>query len=53
MKKEVPIHDYLDELLKRIEDAKTIDCCKEENKVFAAKAKKLIGDETIEIDWKN
>jgi len=52
MKQQVPIKDFVEELLERIERAQTIDCCREEIKLFAKLAKEKIPDETIEIDWK-
>ena len=53
MKRKVPVRQFLDELVKRIEDEETIDCCKEEIVQFAKIAREKMGDETIEIDWKD
>lgn len=53
MRKEIPISEFADELVKRIENAKTIDCCKEEIKNLAALAKKEIGDKMITVEWKD
>jgi hypothetical protein len=53
MKKEITIAMFADELVKRIENARTIDCCKEELKNLAAIAKKEIGDKMIEVEWKD
>ena len=52
MKQAVPIHKFVKELLERIDAAETIDCCKEEIRVFAEQAAAKMGDETIEIAWK-
>ena len=53
MKKAVPIRDFVNELLQRIDEHETIDCCKDEIRVFATLVKDRLGDETIEIDWKD
>lgn len=53
MKRQVPISDFVEELIQRIDSAKTIDCCKEEIKLFAELARTKMPDETIEIDWKD
>ena len=53
MIRQIPIRDFVDELVKRIEDEETIDCCKEEIVAFAKLARDKLGDETIEIDWKD
>lgn len=52
MKKEVTVREFLDDLLARIENAKDINCCKNEIKIFADYAKEKIGDDKIVIDWK-
>lgn len=49
--KQVPIKDFVDELLKRIDAKQTIDCCMDEIKVFARLVRDRMGDETIEIEW--
>ena len=51
--KKVPIRDFVDELLRRIENKQTIDCCVEEIRVFARLVRDRLGDETIEIEWKD
>jgi len=53
MKKAVPIRDFVNELLQRIDNAQTIDCCKEEIRTFAVLVATKIPDETIEIEWKD
>ncbi len=53
MKKEITISEFSDELVKRIEEAKTIDCCKEEIKNLAAIAKTEIGGKKITVEWKD
>jgi len=52
MKKEVPISDFVKELMARIEAAKDINCCKEEIKTFCAYVVEKIGDDKITINWK-
>ena len=53
MKKEITITQFADELMKRIDDAKTIDCCKDELKSLANIAKDKIGNEKITVNWKD
>ncbi len=53
MKRDVPVREFVDELLQRIDSSQEIDCCKDEIKKFAMLAKEKMGDETIEIDWKD
>jgi hypothetical protein len=53
MKKEITIKDFSEELVKRIDERKTIDCCVEEIKNLAQMAKKHMGDEMIEVNWKD
>jgi len=52
MKKEVPISDFVKELMARIEDAKDINCCKDEIKSFCEFVVEKLGDEKILINWK-
>jgi len=40
-------------LIKRIDNQKGIDCCKEEIKNLALLAKKEISDKEIEVNWKD
>lgn len=48
----VTVKDFVQELLERIDEADTIDCCKEEIKKFALLAMDKMPNETIEIAWK-
>ena len=52
MKKVLSITEFCDELVSRIDEKKTIDCCVEEIKNLAMIAKKEIGQKTIEVNWK-
>lgn len=52
MKRRVPISDFTRDLIRRIDEAKGIDCCKEEIKLLAKLAGEKMPGETIEIDWK-
>lgn len=53
MLKEVTIRDFCEELLERIENAKDINCCKEEIRTFAKYVVEKLGDDKIEINWKD
>ncbi len=53
MKKKITIKDFAEELRKRIEDAKTIDCCKDELLNLAKLAEEHMGDKLIEVHWKD
>jgi len=53
MKKKITVSEFADELAQRIDDAKTIDCCKEELLNLVNLAKDKIGDELIEVNWKD
>ncbi|MBF0349418.1 MAG: hypothetical protein HQM11_00210 [SAR324 cluster bacterium] len=52
MKKTITIKEFADELIRRISEAKTIDCCKEELVKLATIAKNEIGEKKIEVNWK-
>ena len=52
MKREIPIREFVADLIRRIDETKTIDCCKEEIKAFARLAAEKIPDEKIVVDWK-
>ncbi len=52
MKREITIREFVADLLRRIDNTKTIDCCKEEIKTFARLALEKMPDEKIVIDWK-
>ena len=51
MKKTITIEEFCDELKNRIEDNKTIDCCKDEILKLADVAKEHIGEKQIEVIW--
>lgn len=53
MKKMITVSEFADELVQRIGDTKSIDCCKEELVNLANLAKEKIGDEKIEVNWKD
>jgi len=53
MKKTVTIKEFTEELISRIDNAKSIECCKEEIKSLAAIAKENIGTLTIDVNWKD
>jgi hypothetical protein len=53
MRKKITISQFSDELIARIEKSKGIDCCKTEIKNLAAIAKDKIGNEQIEVEWKD
>jgi hypothetical protein len=52
MKREITIREFVADLVKRIDEAKTIDCCKTELKNFAELAKTKMPDEKIVVEWK-
>jgi hypothetical protein len=51
-KKIITIREFADELKKRLQDGKTVDCCKNELLSLAEIIREKIGDEKIEVDWK-
>ncbi|MDX9721555.1 MAG: hypothetical protein RBU37_12470 [Myxococcota bacterium] len=53
MRREVTVREFVADLMKRIEDAKTIDCCKEELKTFAQLALEKMPDEKLTVEWKD
>jgi hypothetical protein len=53
MKKTITIAEFADELVKRIDSSKGIDCCSDEIKNLAAIAKESIGTQSIEVNWKD
>ena len=53
MKKEIAISEFVKELLNRIEDAKDINCCKEEIQTFCEYVVEKIGDDKILVNWKD
>jgi len=52
MKKTITVQEFATELTKRINEAKTIECCKDEILNLAQLAAKKIGSEKIEVNWK-
>jgi len=52
-KKEITISEFSDELKKRLNDHKTVDCCREELLTLADIIKKKIGGEKITVNWKD
>ena len=52
MKREITIREFVTDLLRRIDETKTIDCCKEEIKTIARLAMEKMPDEKIVVDWK-
>ncbi len=52
MRKVIKINEFADELIRRIEDAKDIECCKLEIMNLANIAKEKLGDHDIEVEWK-
>lgn len=52
MKKEITIRELTTELMARIDQAKGIECCKEEIKSLALLAKERMPDEKIVVNWK-
>lgn len=53
MKREITVREFVADLLRRIETAKTIDCCRQELKDFAELALKKMPDEKIVVEWKD
>ncbi len=53
MKREITIREFVRDLLARIDEAKTIDCCKAELKTFAQLAEKKMPDEKITVEWQD
>lgn len=52
MRKEITIAQFAQELTERLQDGKTVDCCKEELLRLAKIIAEKIGDEYIEVNWK-
>jgi len=52
MKKEITIREFATELIARIDQAKGIDCCKEEIKTLAQMAGERMPDDKIVVTWK-
>lgn len=52
-KKVITIRQFADELETRLNNNKTVDCCKAELLNLASIIRNKIGDEKIEVDWKD
>lgn len=52
-KKKITIAALADELKLRLNSNKTVDCCKEELLNLAKIAKDKIGQEMVEVNWKD
>jgi hypothetical protein len=53
MKKKITITQFSDELIKRVQESKDIECCREEIVNLANTAKQKIGDQLIEVNWQD
>jgi hypothetical protein len=51
--KEITLKEFADELMVRLEDNKTIDCCKKEIFKLAKIVREKLSDEKIVVDWTN
>ena len=51
MKREITVKELCNELMKRIDEHKTIDCCKYEIVNLANLASEKIGNEMIMVEW--
>jgi hypothetical protein len=52
-KREITLSEFADELVRRLQEGKTIDCCKDELLRLAVIVKKKIGQEKILVSWKD
>ena len=53
MEKEITITEFAKELKQRLNEGKTVDCCKEELLRLDDIIEKKIGDEKILVTWKD
>ena len=53
MKKTITVREFVADLIDRIDKDKGIDCCRDEIKKFAKMAQERMGDELIEVEWKD
>jgi hypothetical protein len=51
MQKVITMKEFSDELKQRLEDGKTVDCCKTELLRMADIVSEKLADETIEVNW--
>ena len=52
MKKKIKISAFTEELIQRVKNSQEIECCKEEIVNLAKIAGEKIGDQLIEVNWK-
>ena len=52
-KKTITLKVFADELVSRLNKGQTVDCCKAELINLAKIVKEKLGDETIEVNWKD
>ncbi len=52
-KKIITIKEFSDELTVRLMKGETVDCCREELLKLAKIVKEKIGNEKIEVNWKD
>jgi len=52
MKKVITLKEFSEELKSRLNQGKTVDCCKAELLALADMVAEKMGSETIEVDWK-
>lgn len=51
--KNITLAEFADELVVRLNQGKTVDCCKEELIRLAEIIKKKLPGETIRVEWKD
>ncbi|MDC7232946.1 MAG: hypothetical protein PQJ58_06915 [Spirochaetales bacterium] len=51
--KTITVKEFAEELVRRLNEGKTVDCCKKELLNLAALASEKIGSEMIKVDWKD
>ena len=53
MKKKIPVSEFANELMLRLEKNQSVDCCRDELINLAKLAKAKIGGELVEVNWKD
>ncbi len=53
MEKEITIAEFADELKQRLNEGKTVDCCRDELFRLADIIKEKIGEEKILVTWQD
>ena len=53
MEKEITLLEFADELIRRLQNGKTVDCCREELLRLAEILKKKLPEEKILVNWKD